>query len=410
MKNELHLFVLWEKARTHESEAIAEIEKTFEILQTYSITWSPYNVGKNFTRFYGESLPNNSHKALHCGSGEFKLIVVLDKNPVYEIRKTSKGNRTVNINMFDTKAKLRSMTGGGHRIHGTDNETETRHDLVLLTGVSREDFLKKHTERKEDIVIKQDLVGANGWNDFDELFYILNECSEYVVLRNAENINLDYFSKEGGDIDILTKNAIETKYILGDIDGIQSNAGHMKVDVQRNIILFEVYQYGQNLYGVNFENHCFATKKMVKNLYTLDDESEMYALLYHALLYKKTFEAKHRDRILKKYPAYFNDPDTIEEKALGMLIDYFNKNNFKFIPPNDGYFNTRKEIKKLLVKNKNRENAIQKLIKKVVEIETKKREIKIFFFKSLKKLLSIEIEIRYVIRLSINLGKRQKNK
>ena len=51
MNTELHLFIIWEKARDQECIIVDKIESKFEIAQTFDITWSPYNVGQNFTKY-----------------------------------------------------------------------------------------------------------------------------------------------------------------------------------------------------------------------------------------------------------------------------------------------------------------------------------------------------------------------
>jgi hypothetical protein len=153
--HELHLFIIWEKGRSNELEIIDDIQKKFTIVKTFSITWSPYLAGSNFTRFYGENLPKDSFKEVHCGSGEFKLIVVVDTNPIYENRPTSKGIRLVNTNMFDAKQVYRKLTNGGHKIHATDNIAEVKHDLTLLTGLSIDDFLKRYLNSDTNDVVLQ---------------------------------------------------------------------------------------------------------------------------------------------------------------------------------------------------------------------------------------------------------------
>ena len=113
--SELHLFILWQKARILENDLIDKIARKFDILEIYDIKWSKKMFSKNLTRFYGTNLPKNSSKEKHVGNGNFLLLIVLDKTPKYEVRNTSKGKSVVNINTFDLKEQLRHMTGGGHK-------------------------------------------------------------------------------------------------------------------------------------------------------------------------------------------------------------------------------------------------------------------------------------------------------
>ena len=140
---EIHLFILWENARYKEKEILEDIKQNFNIIGLYNISWSNDKVAENFTRFYGTFLPKNSGKEIHCGRGDFLLVIVEDENPIYEERNTSHGPEIVNINMFDKKEYYRELTGGGHKIHATNSQEETNHDLTLLLGVNIEDYLNQ---------------------------------------------------------------------------------------------------------------------------------------------------------------------------------------------------------------------------------------------------------------------------
>ena len=90
----------------------------------------------------------NSDKEKHVGSGKFLLIVVLDENPLYKVRRTSRGGKDVNINMFDSKEMYRKWTGGGHRVHGSNNVSESGHDLGILLGKTYEELWQIYNEGK----------------------------------------------------------------------------------------------------------------------------------------------------------------------------------------------------------------------------------------------------------------------
>ena len=65
------------------------------------------------------------------GNTDFNVYIIKDTNPIYDYRKTSKGNRKVNVNIFDLKTSLRKITGG-YKIHATDNIQETKDNLMVL--------------------------------------------------------------------------------------------------------------------------------------------------------------------------------------------------------------------------------------------------------------------------------------
>ncbi len=159
MSKEVHLFILWEKALDKRDKILADITEHFTIVKQIEIEWTPALAASNFTRFCGTRLGNNlSFKIDNCGTGKFLVVVVRDEAPIYEMRHTFHGDASVNVKMFEAKQCYRDWTGGGIRVHATDNITETNHDLTLLTGKNVADFLKTViTPDKE--TIKKDLEG-----------------------------------------------------------------------------------------------------------------------------------------------------------------------------------------------------------------------------------------------------------
>jgi hypothetical protein len=394
-KEELHLFIIWEKARHLEDKILEKIESNFEILQIYDITWSPYLVGSNFTRFYGQKLPKNSHKEKHCGSGEFKLILIRDNAPDYGDRIRYKENVFVNTKMFDLKSDFRVLTGGGHKIHGTDNLRETRHDLMLLLGITVDNFIKNYSGRVSDIKINRDLSGTSGWKNFQELFDALNECQEYVVLRNQRNLDEAYYMVNNGDVDILAMNKIETSYILGDLNGAEEESQHLEVDVNNKIVLFEVLQYG-SIFCQKFESDIFSNKVRTNGVWHLSKEMEKIAYIYHVLLFNPEVKSKHIANLEENFHLSDGNLIRLEENLIRLMVDYFKKNDYKFTPPNDGYFNFRQEIKELIVRNSNRDSTALRIAKKIVDVKIKSNEMNIVVFKITNKIFFMKIKVSYL--------------
>ena len=178
---EIHLFILWEKALSKKQEILDDMKKSFDILAMYNITWSKEKFSENLSRFYGTNLPKGCGKEEHCGTGTFLLVIVRCNNPKYEKRDTSKGIQTVNIDMFDKKTYYRKLTGGGHRVHATNSEIETNHDMCLLLGKSIEDFIKENPKFDgQEENLNQDLVGSMGWESVEKMFYVLNNSTYQI--------------------------------------------------------------------------------------------------------------------------------------------------------------------------------------------------------------------------------------
>lgn len=416
--SEVQLFVIWEKGRYAEKEIIEDIKSNFEIIHMFSITWSPYLVSTNFSRFYDAKLPRNSQKELHAGIGEFKLIVVRDNNPNYDFRETSKGKFFVNTKMFDSKSKYRELTGGGHKIHCTNDKIELKHDLVMLLGISLSDFLKKYGAPENESshsILAQDLPGATGWNSFEDLFYVLNECGDYVVLRNSETVNLQYFKENNGDVDLLVKDRIRFLYLLGDLSSIESEfLCHSKVSIDNEVILFELYDLGQNVFHSSFQNHLLKSAVKRNGMNCLPFELEFYALVYHALLFHEKLSVKHEKRIKTFIDKNEKLDDlVVSQRSLFILLqEYFVKHNCFFMAPNDYsiYFNF--ELVKgsdLLIKNKKRLSKLSVYLRKIIQFKSLNNYSKIILFAFLKNVFEIifNIRIRRTIReIRIGIGNK----
>ena len=175
LKKELHLAIIWQKGRYKEREIIESISEKFELLEKYRINWHKKSFNKSLSTFYGTNLPINSKKEKHCGNGEFLLITFYDNKPKYGFVETSRGSENVNLNVFKLKSKCREITGGGHKVHTTNSPKETNHDLILLLGISYQDYEKlivadpKKNNKKVNNVIEttsKQIIGLNGWDNF----------------------------------------------------------------------------------------------------------------------------------------------------------------------------------------------------------------------------------------------------
>ena len=179
MKPEIHLFILWENARVRQEQILADIKSYFTILKQYSVKWSPSMIASNFTRFCGTRLGSNlPYKISDCGIGEFLVVIVRDDNPIYEMRDTFHGSVSVNTKMYDAKQRYRNWTGGGIRVHATDNTIETNHDLALLLGQNAEQYVLKIPILGVECLSK-DLEGAHGWT-WQQLTFVLKNTAPFI--------------------------------------------------------------------------------------------------------------------------------------------------------------------------------------------------------------------------------------
>ena len=373
--NEAHVFIVWSKGLEHRDKILADVETKFQILQSIDITWSKKKFPENLSRFYGENLPKNSSKEKHCGTGTFLCIIVRDNNPIYELRETSKGIKPVNINMFDAKQLYRDWTGGGHKIHGSDNVTEARSNIYLLLGV-KYDAIVASGETNLIKSLNSDLIGSDGWSSLDEIFDAFNELCNYVVLRNFVNIDQE-LNNLHPDIDLLTDN----KRLIADISNGKLTYKDKKrvqhlVMINGQKVFFDFRFIGDNYYDYKWEQQLIETKVKYENLFVPNPENHFYSLMYHAFIHKEKVIADYVNKLIgqsRKLNLNYTNLSFLNYDVLKDLNTFMKANNYDYVEPRDltVFFNTKiiepfKHI--LLSKARNKHENLRRfktLIKKV---------------------------------------------
>lgn len=351
---EIHLFIIWSKGIDQKDKIVEAISENFTICSIYNTTWSKTRFSNNLSRFYGENLPKNSQKEKHCGTETFCCIIVKDNKPTYAIRDTSKGARVVNSNLFDAKQLYRSWTSG-NKIHATDNIAETKLQLALLFGKDYNEYLLQDTFDNNVMEYNNDLMGANGWNNFDELFYILNLTSNYIVLRNFDNLE-EQLTTTHPDVDILTENKNLTKDILNAVETTnKSYRVQHSVKINNKDINFDIRYVGDNYYDKNWEIELLQTKvKHEKGFYIPDNLNLFYSLIYHALIHKQHISEDYINQFLALSIRLNLDCkvyNLIDTSLFDRLLSYMNEHNYDIVEPYDlsVFFNERLINKRIYI-------------------------------------------------------------
>ena len=330
---EIHLFILWSKANSEREKILHDITNKFTVLDVYNISWNKNKFSENLSRFYGENLPNNSRKEQHCGNDTFTCIIVRDEKPIYKPRQTSKGIRLVNINLFDSKKLYRLWTGGGHKIHATDNIEETKMQLMLLLKKQYDSYLHSNKSFLNYKEYNEDLIGSNGWESLEEVFDVLNNTVNYVILRNFENINEEMDSLHP-DIDLLIDNRANTINILNAQKTLKKKYRvQYMVLIDNKYINFDLRFIGDNYYDINWQKDILSTRVRQDFYYRPTVNNYFYSLLYHALLHKSQLGADYEKRLLE-----LNDKNSIVSNTTHFtVLDIFNDlkdfiSAFQFFP------------------------------------------------------------------------------
>ena len=345
MEPELHLFILWERARYKEKEILEDIQCQLKIVECYDIAWNKKNVASNFSRFYGIKLPNHSKKEKECGNGRFLLITVLDEHPHYDFLETSRGHEYINTNIFRLKEKYRSWTNDGHKIHATNSIRETTHDITLLLGKNYQDYLNDSPEKWDGLYrkIDQDLLGCHGWKSLTELFYVLNSTTNYVVLDH-ECLPCKFNNQERGDINILVEDYCNFMFVLNATKVFNvPHSAHHKNTVGNQEVFWNIRYIGDNYYCREWQKNMLATKTLSNEcVYVPHSENYFYSLVYHLLIHEKIITAdsissiqslfkqlKPNSQIDIKHYSYLSDAYFI------LLKEFMYRHHYTFTRPND---------------------------------------------------------------------------
>ena len=334
----LYIFIIWDKSRKMTNEIMNDLKKKFIIRDVYEISWDKNDFEKNLLRFYG-SLYGAQKKIELCGTGPFLLILLSD--PDEKFRKLeSKGITLANSNIYDSKIMYREWIGKEFSIHSSVSKEETNHDLTLLLGKNTED-VEKELKLEWDGSIKnleENLHGHNGWDNLEELVYVLNGTCKYVILRNFDDLYAS--AHKHHDIDMLAE-GIKTKYIINSLSKKLEKA--LRVNIDQKQVYFDVKYPVDHYIDIKWFRDILERRVLNNNgFYIPSREDYFYTLLFHLVYHKKQIPKKYEtilEILCKEYglKEFFNNANKLDIKNSKILLSkymkkmgYQNSNSFKY--------------------------------------------------------------------------------
>lgn len=251
------------------------------------------------------------------GSTDFTIYIIKDTIPIYNMRKTSKGHRKVNISIFDLKIKLREITGG-YKIHATDNIQETKDNLKVLG------LYDKYYNQKN-------------FNSLKDVFRELNKYSDlkWVVMRNFEGMPDKIHIDEHLDVDLLVNDYYLVKRILDSSSATDNRYedGHYRilnyVLINNKKILFDFRSIGDNYYDKKFQEEILDSRiKHPNEFYIPNKEMHLYSLIYHAIIHKKNISNSYI-KVMKNYGIRDFNKNNLKKK----LDEFMKKKNYDYCKP-----------------------------------------------------------------------------
>lgn len=343
----IHDLIIWPKAAGFAGKILDDLHASFNVLSQITIRWDEDRLYDNFKVFYSKSwqrFPSSKlrkaikDKAEYCGCGNFLLIVFEDDSPKMGFEQTNDGRCFVNTRVFDKKEKYRTLTGGGHLIHTSNNAAETDRDLALLLGVGTDDFLntqKKH--RPEGISVCRNCTGVDGYDSLNSFFYSLNHTIGYVVLRNFECLPDRFFEEGHDDIDLLVENLsymvnlTSAKPISGSENRVDYSIKIGGVDVQ-----FDFRHIGDNYYDPAWEGNILKNREMERGLFYIPGQKDLYySLLYHTYVQKIQVKPDYLPKLVRygKEAGVVYRSDV--ESSISQLDSFMESSGYEYLEPID---------------------------------------------------------------------------
>lgn len=304
-----------------------QIEEVHNVVAEYDLTWTRKHLAKNKQRLgiQSEVLSEN----LDQDEIPLKALIFEIESPQYQLTST-----------------------GAYHLQWSTAFTGDLFDDVILKSNSIEMFfyyaaLLIGPERLNDptstgpevshVVSRRDLVGADGWASFHQMFSVSNSCSDWVVLRNADVLP-DNFWGNDKDLDILCRDL--ESYVLA-VNAVNRGAGlsSFKVVIESRQVDVDARFLGDDYYDRLWQEEMLSSKEVNGVVPSLNRENYFYSLLYHARVHKNAVKPIYVSRLADLANSLgfrFNHRILSDDGLCAQFMDsYFQNKGYKFTYPYD---------------------------------------------------------------------------
>jgi len=323
----MFLIILWSNARKYQDTILADMQTRFANVKTFEITWSEQFLESNFSRFFEKSICRSEIEKKY-GSDAFVVCIV-------------EGNQT---KISDAICRYKKIIGSTDAVYAAMSHKQVNRDITLLFGKNIEDLKQEENYKSAELVrIKKDLEGASKWDNLAQLFYVLNNSINYVVLRNYEKLPNDFDPSIHGDIDLLVED-------LGKILW-STNAFKMFPEKKTSVAYYVPFCSGNIQFDFRYLGDNYLDKKWERDIlrsarrYTpprysdsfviMSPVNQYFTLLYHAYVQKwkiaSDYPNKLRQFAEKIGATYKDDP----KYSMLQLYDFMNEQNYHVSIPSE---------------------------------------------------------------------------
>lgn len=317
--NRNNILIIWANNRPIENMIEDILSKNYIVRKKYEITWSESFLEQNYSRLLGRKVLTKEIDRTF-GIGAFLLYIFDGDNDKRTIKQVFRKNKIKGLFI---------LTGN-----------EANRVVTLILGKNINDSLNDNIDTLDTIALRQDLVGANGWESLEQFFYVLNNTINYCVLRNAEDITKDFNPTIHGDIDFLIEKQQRAIKVMGVTKVYNENYRTIfETIVAGKPMRVDLKYVGDHYYCREWERKMInASQEIVQDgisVRVMPPIDQFYALLYHAYLQKDEVASDYPRKLTawarKAGETYKNDARFLMKQ----LDEYMMANHYKYEFPND---------------------------------------------------------------------------
>jgi len=146
---EYHIVIIWNRGYQQSERILLSLRESFSMIFTAEVSWPQETFPDRLIAFYDNRDVRRylKGKLERIGIGPFRVVLLSDPSPKYEIRETTHGPDQVNINLFDLKQLFREWIGH-NALHASDSQNEALKALRLLEA----DLLSVLNSKEQDLL------------------------------------------------------------------------------------------------------------------------------------------------------------------------------------------------------------------------------------------------------------------
>ncbi len=313
--------LLVDQKSTYDSSAVeSAIANNFKILNKVVVKWSDEKYLENSSRLFdGEMVLK-----------EFLVYVLEDNNPQY--RQVFHTKRFENTNILSLKDAL-------EKNHDCYLSHEVGDFFRVTSLIFGRNLLLQLINGFQIDIYENDILGANGWENFEEFIAIANITSNWLVLRNFEFLPFDFFGNDT-DVDVLCESiALYSRNM--NLEKRSWGIGAYHTIIGNQCVPFDVRFQGDDYYDRLWEYNMLKNKTFTsENVPRMNNIDYFFSLLYHSKIQKIAVKEIYVERFheLSQKINFFeyNFDDIYDDNRIARFIsDFLTLNNYKYYKPLD---------------------------------------------------------------------------